>query len=375
MRVKFAFITVILMILVQTTSAKPEPLLFSDIPGWESDDFAKAWRVFYDSCADIQKRKDTFKSIREQDLALTAVCSDAARLPAKLSKSEARRFFETHFEPVKLTPAERGMMTGYYEPEFRASTKQTAEFSVPVLRRPNDLVSEVAPPGYPNLKAARKMPPDGALVPYPDRAEIENGALKDQHLEIFWMRPFDLFTMQVQGSGRLKLKDGETVYLAYDGKNGQPYTSIGKVLLDRGTLQKGNVTMQAIGAAFKADPRLAHEVMQQNKSYVFFRVLKDRDPKLGPVGAQSLALTPLRSIAIDRELYTYGLPFFIDGALPQGGNKKPFRHLAIAQDTGTAIKGQSRLDLFIGSGKQAEEIAGRLQERVNVYLLRPKKLP
>lgn len=373
MQVKFAFIMVVLMMFVQTAPAKPAPLLFSDIPGWKDDDFAKAWRVFYDSCADIQKRKDTFKSAKEQDLALTAVCSDAVKLSRKLSKTGARRFFEAHFEPVKLTPVERGLMTGYYEPEFKASTKQTAEFSAPVLHRPGDLVSEVAPPGYPNLKAARKLP-DGMLAPYPDRAEIENGALKDQHLEIFWMRPFDLFTMQVQGSGRLKLAHGETVYLAYDGKNGQPYTSIGKVLSDRGTLQKDNVNMQTIGEVFKTDPELAHEVMQQNKSYVFFRVLKDRNPSLGPIGAQGLALTPFRSIAVDRELYTYGLPFFIDGALPQDGSKKAFRHLAIAQDTGTAIKGQSRLDLFTGSGKQqAAKLAGLLREHVNLYLLRPKK--
>jgi membrane-bound lytic murein transglycosylase A len=369
---KGAFVVVILIMFSPAAQAKPVPVSFQDIPGWRSDDLAKAWRVFYESCANIQKRKASFKSTKEQDAALTAVCEDAARLPRKLSKTQARLFFEAHFEPIKLMVNDRGLMTGYDEPEFSASAKKSAEFSVPVLRRPGDLVSEVAPPGSPNLKAARKLP-DGTLAPYPDRAEIENGALKDQHLEIFWMRPFELFTMQVQGSGRLLLENGKIARLGYDGKNGQPYTSIGKVLLDRGILQKGNVTMQAIGEAFKKDPALAHEVMQQNKSYVFFRVLENHDFKLGPIGAQGLALTPMRSIAVDRDLYTYGLPFFIDGALPQGDKKKTFRHMVIAQDTGTAIKGEARLDLFTGSGKKAHELAGLLQQRVDLYLLQPKR--
>src|SRR5262249_25625305 len=137
-----------------------------------------------------------------------------------------------------------------------------------------------------------------------------------------------------------------------------------------GILKKGSVSMQAIGKVFKKDPKLAREIMRENKSYVFFRVLKDYDPTLGPPGGEGIALTPLRSIAVDSSLYPYGLPFFIDGKLPK--HEDAFRHLAIAQDTGTAIRGRARIDLFLGAGFEAEELAGLMQQRVDVYLLQPK---
>ena len=358
-----------LMLDFATAQAAAAQISFSEIPGWDKDDLSAAWQVFHRSCLDIDKRKASFISTRKLDVTLTRVCAEAMKLPQIISKTEASNFFEKHFEPVKLTAMERGLMTGYYEPEFEAALQPSAEFSVPVLRRPLDLVSEVAPPGHPELKAARRLA-GGGLAPYPDRRAIEQGALKDQRLEIFWMKDaFELFTMQVQGSGRLRLAGGETVRLAYDGKNGQPYTSVGKVLIDRGILQRGNVSMQAIGAVFKKDPKLAREVMRENKSYVFFRVLKNHDFSEGPLGAQGLALTPLRSIAVDRGIYTYGLPFFIDGALPQ----KAFRHLVIAQDTGTAIKGEARIDLYVGFGEKAASLAGLLQQRIHLYMLQPKE--
>jgi membrane-bound lytic murein transglycosylase A len=346
-------------------------MLFSDLPGWAEDDHEELWRVFRESCAASQKKTASFRKSGEQDEALRAVCEQAARLPAFLPKMEVKEFFEKYFEPEKLKSTEKGLMTGYYEPEFPASKTESTQFSIPVLRRPLDLIDDVSPQGYPDLKAARKLD-DGKLAPFPDRKEIEEGALKKENLEIFWMKdPFDLFTLQVQGSGRLRLEDGNIVRLAYDGRNGQPYTSIGKVLIDRGILKRENVSMQAIGKVFKKDPALARDVMQENKSYVFFRVLKEHNLSLGPLGGQGLALTPFRSIAVDHTLYAYGLPFFVDGILP-GKKERIFRHAVIAQDTGTAIKGDQRIDLFTGWGEEAANLAGSMQQRVDVYLLRPK---
>ncbi len=345
---------------------------FSELPGWNEDNHARIWPVFHTSCQSVLKKKPAPRPGVSQNEALWRVCAEAVRLPEKISNAKAKTFFETHFTPVKLTTSQKGLMTGYYEPEFAASQKRSAQFDVPVLRRPKQLVSNVAPQGHADLTAAFRGS-KGTLVPAPDRVAIENGALAREHLEMFWMKdPFDLFTMQVQGSGRLKLEDGTTVRVGYDGKNGYPYTSVGKVLIDRGILQKGNVSMQAIGAVFEKDAALAREVMRENKSYVFFRELKNMDSKYGPLGGQSLALTPLTSIAIDRKIHSYGLPFYISGGLPGINHRDSFNKLVIAQDTGTAIVGEARVDLFVGWGDNAKRLAGVLQEKIDLYILQPK---
>lgn len=336
------------------------PVSFGDLPGWLREDHAKAFEIFRASCALVLKHS--------KSLPLQQVCRKAvAHRP--LSQTEAKNFFEAEFNPVLLTAEKPGLMTGYYEPEFQATRQRTKEYVVPLLRRPSDLVSNVAPPGRAELTAARRLT-NGVLVPYPERQAIENGALDHEKLALFWLRdPFELFTLQVQGSGRLKLADGNIARVGFDGKNGQPYTSIGKVLLDRGLLQRGEVSMQAIGALFAKDPSLAHDIMQQNRSYVFFREITLPEAG-GPLGAQGAALTPERSIAVDALLYDYGLPFFIDTALP--GKTEPLRRLVIAQDTGTAIKGPARIDLFMGAGREAAQLAGLMQQPVALYLLKPK---
>lgn len=336
------------------------------LPGWEESGSVGAWPAFHASCGIVLKN-------RKSSAGLANICKKARALPADLKPDQATAFFETNFTPVKLTQNSSGFMTGYYEPEFPASRQPTARFSVPLLRKPSDLIG-VSPPGHPELVAARRLP-DGRLVPYPDRAMIEAGALKHHKPELFWLSDaFHLFTLQIQGSGRLKLTDGKMVRIAYDGKNGQPYTAIGKVLIDRGILQRGKVSMQAIGAVFKRNPQLAREVMQENKSYVFFRELKNHDPKKGPLGAQGVPLTPWHSIAVDHSLYEYGLPFYIDGQLSNENEIHDFYQLAIAQDTGTAIKGKARIDLFLGAGTEAEEKAGVMQQPIDLYLLQPNQL-
>jgi membrane-bound lytic murein transglycosylase A len=210
-------------------------------------------------------------------------------------------------------------------------------------------------------------------VPYHDRAAIEDGALAGRGLELIWLAdPFEAFLVQVQGSARLRLPDGTLARVAYAGRNGHPYTSIGRVLVERGILTREEVDLPRIRAVFAGDPALAREVMRRNRSFVFFRLLGDHDPSLGPIGAQGLPLTPGRSIAIDRTVHSYGLPFFVLGEHPGPAGATPVRRLVIAQDTGTAIVGPGRIDWFAGWGDEAERLAGLLRHPVELFVLRPR---
>ncbi len=342
-----------------TRCAAQQELSFDTLPGWAQDDHTAAFRVFAQSCAARAAAKN-------KNEALSKICALTRSGPPDLNESAAKSFFETYFTPVRYNT--QGLMTGYYEPEFIAARQSGSVYNVPMFRRPADLVAQ-AIPGRSEYTAARRDA-DGHLVPYYSREEIENGALDEQKLTIFYMKnSFDLFTLQVQGSGRLKLLDGTTARVAFDGKNGQPYTAIGKTLIDRGLLQKGKVNMQSIGAVLNADPALARDIMRSNKSYVFFKEIKGHDAKLGPFGAQGVPLTPYRSIAIDRSFHEFGAPIYIDGTLPGG---KVLRTLAIAQDTGSAIKGEARIDFFTGWGGAAADLAGLMQQPVTLYALQPK---
>ncbi len=356
---------------------RPEQVLsFTDLPHWAEEKHDRALDVFKYSCTKISGK----------DALLRKAC-EAARQMDTVSQAQARRFFETYFEPVKITSAP-GLLTGYYEPEFPALEQKSAAFSTPVLKRPDDLVDT------PQQELAAMRRSQNGLVPYYTREDIQDKAvLNGRNLELFWMRPFDLFTMQVQGSGRLILSKkkwifgkGETVRVGYDGKNGRPYTSIGKVMWEDhrdvlakyGVFERGQVSMQVLAKAFDDDPALAHRVMLKNQSYVFFKRLDRLDPERGPIGAQGLQLTPFRSIAVDPSHHAYGLPFYIDTKLPYKGGLRDFRGIVIAQDTGTAIRGEWRADLFTGGDEQAKEIAGQLQRRgdeFNFYALQPKNTP
>ena len=336
--------------------AAQQAITFDALPGWAQDDHAAAFRVFAQSCDALKNKNST----------LAKSCAAARGQLPNISGSAAKDFFEHYFTPVPY--AAKGLMTGYYEPEFEAARQPGSVYNVPMLKRPADLLAQ-AIPGHSEYTGARRDA-DGRLVPYYTREDIENGALDAQKLTFFYMKnSFDLFTLQVQGSGRLKLLDGTTARVAFDGKNGQPYTAIGKTLLERGLLQKGKVNMQSIGALLNADPALAREVMRSNKSYVFFKEIKGHDAKLGPFGAQGLPLTPYRSIAVDRTFHEFGALLYIDGLLPGG---KALRTLAIAQDTGSAIKGETRIDFFTGWGSSAASLAGLMQQPVILYALQPK---
>src|SRR5207237_9492859 len=214
------------------------------------------------------------------------------------------------------------------------------------------------------------------LVPYYDRGEIEDGAIAGRGLEICWLRDqTDLLFAQIQGSARIRLQDGSTIRIKYDAHNGYPYTAVGRVLIDRGIVPKEQMSMQKIREWMEQNPDGANELRRQNRSYIFFREvnLSDKDEA---VGAQGVPLTAGRSIAVDKALHVYGTPFFIEGELPIEAerSKTPFRRLMIAQDTGSAIVGPARADLYFGAGAEAGRVAGRLKNNARFVMLIPKGL-
>ncbi|HLJ00494.1 MAG TPA: MltA domain-containing protein, partial [Bradyrhizobium sp.] len=214
------------------------------------------------------------------------------------------------------------------------------------------------------------------LVPYYDRSEIEDGAIAGRGLEICWVKdPTDLLFAQIQGSARIRLEDGSTIRINYDAHNGYPYVAVGRILIDRGIIPKEQMSMQKIREWMDQNPDEAKEVRRQNRAYVFFREVKLSD-KDEPMGAQGVPLTPGRSIAVDKSLHVYGTPFFIEGELPieSEQSKTPFRRLMVAQDTGSAITGPARADIYYGAGADAGRISGRFRHNMRFVMLIPKSL-
>lgn len=340
-----------------------KPVSFGEIKGWARDDHAAAFAALLKSC-------------RKKSAADNPACKAALALGPKLGRKAARGFFEAHYVPYRVDEEAPGLVTGYYEPEVNGSRERSDKFQVPVYGRPDDIVQI-----KPDLLRARYnesfsvMRRQGEeLVPYYTRAEIETGALEGRGLELLYLDdPVELFFMQIQGSGRVRLPDGSWVRLGYAAKNGHRYTSIGKLLAERGEKPPGGLTMEGLKWWLRADPARGQKLMQENASYVFFRELPAAEAGEGPVGAQGVPLTPGRSLAVDTSYHKLGTPVFVaapDLATPDG---RPFRRLMIAQDVGSAIRGKERGDIFFGSGADAGAIAGVTKERARFYVLLPKR--
>ena len=295
--------------------------------------------------------------------------------------ARAKAFFEEHFLPLRISRLgeAEGFVTGYYEPIIDGSKTQTDVYTVPVYRRPSNLFVrgvKQSSAGLPNKGQVFRKIGRRKLVPYYDRAEIEDGAIAGRGLEICWLKnQTDLLFSQIQGSARVKLEDGSTVRINYDAHNGYPYTPVGRILIERNIIPKEQMSMQKIREWMEQNPDGANELRRQNRSYVFFREvnLSDKDEA---VGAQGVPLTPGRSIAVDKALHVYGTPFFIEGELPieSEQSKTPFRRLMIAQDTGSAIVGPARADLYFGAGAEAGKVAGRFRHNARFVILVPKSL-
>ncbi|MBM3519176.1 MAG: transglycosylase [Alphaproteobacteria bacterium] len=350
------------------------PLRFTDIGSWPSDDHGAALAAFRRSCAEIVAegrafaRPVRFGGERRQWL---DICDRAA------TAGDARQFFETNFVPFKVREAERpeGLFTGYYEPEAEGSLTPSAQYPAPIYGKPSDLVAfDDAAKTATGLSYGRIV--DGEPRPYFTRREIEEGALANRGLEIVWLRDWvDAFFIHVQGSGRVRLADGGTKRLAYAGKSGRPYTSIGGVLVERGELTRETMSMQSLRQWMARDPQAARDLMWQNESFIFFREVELADADLGAPGAQQVQLTPLRSLAVDRSIWMFGTPVWLDTSVPDGkGGEEAFRHLMIAQDTGSAIRGAARGDIYFGFDPLAGERAGRMKAAGTMIVLLPRAL-
>jgi membrane-bound lytic murein transglycosylase A len=350
---------------------------FEHLAGWREDLQGVALAALRKSCEAIGKQPDD-SAIGPGGIAGTAadwraICADAARLdPA--DDAAARRFFEAGFVPFSLAnnSEKSGLFTGYYEAELRGSRRREGSFTTPLLRRPADLVMVelgLFRPAWRGERIGGRVE-GGQLKPYASRAEIERGALAQRDLELFWVDDAaDAFFLHIQGSGRVRLPDGTVAQLAYDGQNGRPYVPIGRILAERGALARDEVSMQAIRAWLAAHPAEAAALMNENPSYVFFRELTGE----GPIGAQGVALTAGRSLAVDRAFLPLGVPLWLDLDDSAEGNGK-LRRLVIAQDTGGAIRGPVRGDLFWGFGREAADRAGMMKDRGAYYLLLPRNV-
>lgn len=355
-----------------------KPVPFDDLPGWRSDPMASAFDAFRRSA-----ERSRIKPYRTGSLGIEAAAFEAAFEAAlaqpTLDDAAAREFFETWFSPCRIQPEDRpcGFVTGFYEPVVDASPIRTKRYRFPLLSRPLDLVDikeENRPAGLdPYLAFGRRT--DNGIVEYFDRAAIEEGALAGRELEIAWLEdPVDVFFIHVQGAARLWMPGGSR-RITYAAKSGHRFTGPGHALADMGEIPREQVTMQSIRAWFRAHPHRVNEILRRNRSFIFFRDAPVDDATLGPVAAAKVPLTPGRSIAVDRLLHTFGTPFFVHAERLAAFGSAPFARLMIAQDTGSAIVGPARGDLFAGSGEAAGEIAGVIKHDADFFALVPRAAP
>lgn len=345
------------------------PATFDELAGWKDDsDVGAALAAFIRSCAVLTKQPpDARLGVAGTADTWREPCAAAATLDPAAAEP-ARRFFETWFRPWKAgnNGKTEGLFTGYYEPLLHGALAPGGRYQTPLLRRPADLVMVelgLFRPAWRGERIAGRVV-DGRLKPYETRAQIERGALARQHLAFVWVDdPVDAFFLHIQGSGRIELPDGTMMRVGYDGQNGQPFVPIGRLLVERGELTKDAVSMQAIRTWIKEHPEAGAALMDQDPSYVFFRELKGD----GPIGAEGVVLTPGRSLAVDRDFVPLGVPVFLDAG-------EGLRRLMVAQDTGGAIRGPVRGDVFWGFGPEAEARAGAQKATGSYYLLLPKSV-
>ena len=343
-------------IVVYLPRGKPAPWLtlmpaqYDQLAGWRDDSVAAALPAFLKSCAAVASRSATAAldgRTKSGDFGTAGewrpLCTAAEQLPTGDDKA-AREFFETAFVPLLAgnNGDSEGLFTGYFEITLNGSRQRGGPFQTPIYRRPSD------PARF-------------------SRAEIEDGALTGQGLEILWVdNPIDAFFLEIQGSGRVRMPDRSIVRIGYDGGNGKPYVAVGRLLLERGVLPREQVTMASIRRWMAEHPKEGAELRRENPSFVFFREIVGD----GPLGAQRVVLTAGRSLAVDRAFIPLGVPIWLEAQERFSAGK--FRRLVIAQDAGGAIKGPVRGDLFWGHGADAASGAGAMNARGHYYLLLPR---
>jgi membrane-bound lytic murein transglycosylase A len=342
-------------------NANITPVDFSELDGWKDDDHAAAYAAFTRSCGAILNSNKATRRKRPMLEGLFNACEHARKLSG-IDRESARAFFEQHFRPVRVARAGQtdGFFTGYYEGELDGSRVKTAEYSVPIYAAPAAAVKRHKSKVFAHL----------------DRSKIEDGALAGKGLEICWVKdPIDAFFAQIQGSARVKLNNGKLLRLNYIASNGQPYTPVGRFLIDRGIVSKEDMSLDRIREWMEANPEEGEKLRRKNRSFVFFQ-----ETSLGPqdecIGSQGVPLTPMRSLAVDKSIHVYGTPIWIDADLPIKSEKPEtkFQHLMVAQDTGSAIVGPARADIYFGHGEEISHVAGRIKQHGQFVVLVPRTI-
>jgi membrane-bound lytic murein transglycosylase A len=368
-----------------------EPIEWDALKGWAADDHAAAFTTFLKSCRALIRTGPRGSEKRPMYEALMQVCSRALAA-GQLTDDQARLFFEHNFRPLRITKLgdNAGFLTGYYEPIVDGSRFPTGVFKVPIYRRPPDLVPPLPGTGlgFPNRGQSLRRTSNGTLVRYYDRSEILDGALDGKHLEICWIQNrTDALTIQIEGSARVRLEDGAVLRINYDGHNGYPFVPLGRILIERNIIPREEISPERVREWIRVNPQSAEEISRLNRSFMFFRIVGLSDSRQPAAvqevpsereanGAQGISLTPGRSIAVDNALHVYGTPFFIQADLPITDEKRSvnFGRLMIAQDTGSAIVGPARADIFWGAGDGAGQVASHIHDPGNFAMLVPREI-
>ena len=327
LRAAAVFVSLFAMVWTEAAMANPtyQLLQFDDLDGWEDDDHQAAMDVFLSTCADMR------------DPSWASACSVVR------SGQEAKGFFERFFTPVLIDDGQDALFTGYFEPELRGSLNRGGPYQYPLYR----------------------LPPNPTQF---SRREIEEtDAFAGQGLEIAWIDdPVDVFFLQVQGSGRVKLDTGGVIRVGYGGANGREYSSVGRELVARGVYQAHQVSAQVIRNWVRNNGEEGRKLLWANESYVYFREVNEVPPELGPLGAMNRSVTAMRTVAIDPAFVPYGAPVWIEK-----DGRNPLNRLMVAQDTGSAIRGAQRADIFFGTGDVAGRAAGRIKDGGRMIVLMP----
>jgi membrane-bound lytic murein transglycosylase A len=361
-------------------SASFEPVGFADLPDWNGDDHAAAFEAFLRSCAPVRRHSEKLAAnAPHMMLQLVEICERAECLgrAGKLPGPQSKIFFETHFTPHRVNHnGAEGLLTGYYEPELEGSLVKTDRFTIPVYRRPPDLINLVSDAARGTVGEALthvRQLPDGT-EPFETRKQIEQGSLFGKNLELVWLDDaVDCFFLHIQGSGLIRLPDGTGLRITYDGKNGHPYTSVGRYLIDQGHFTFDQMSLDSMKTWLAADAERGRSAMWQNKSFVFFRPLEGAEAE-SAMGVMHIPLTPDRSLAIDTSFHAIGTPVYVcSPALTHASEAgKGFARLMIAQDVGSAIRGPERGDVYFGSGDKAGRLAGITKHPGQFFVLHPK---
>jgi len=371
---KLLFLLIFAIFLSSCAPSPPEPGIgeaigWDELPGWKSDRHAEAWPALLLQCGVLAKKNPSWEKL----------CLDAVAL-GDVDDDTARRFFESRFIPHRINPSNKedgspgtGLVTGYYEPLLNGSSSRSERYRYPLYAIPDDLLRIDLADLYPELSKMRlRGRVEGKkVVAYPDRAAIDGEDSPLWGKELLWIDdPVAVFFLHVQGSGRIQMDDGSMLAVGYADQNGQPYTSIGKILIERGEIPREDISLFTIRQWLKDYPQQAQALLEENRSYIFFQLRENTDEN--PRGSLNIPLTPSRSIAVDPGNIPLGSPVWLHTSYP-GEPDGSLQRLAFAQDTGGAIKGYARADMFWGNGDQAEKLAGEMKQEAELYVLLPQQ--